>query len=162
MCQNFVPDLLVPTMKPTRLVRGRMCNNIRQFRSNIHEIIVSSRSDVRERLEKRRTLPACPEQPWSKSRNPTQNHLLDLEKKNTRIPNVLKPTFFIFYRRFGALGPCPGPSLGLDIEFPVPDGFLGCVFAELDYFLSFLPGLGSCEHLFDDFSHTRLPHWAVN
>ena len=55
-----------------------------------------------------------------------------------------------FFKGFWVLGPCPRPCPGLGIEFPMPDGIFGCVFAELCNFLWFLPGLESCEPLFDD------------
>ena len=57
---------------------------------------------------------------------------------------------FTFFQRFGALGPCPRPSPGLDIEFPVQNECFGCGLAELFNFLSVLLGWPSCEPLFDD------------
>ena len=39
--------------------------------------------------------------------------------KSKVAPKGLKPAFFTIFRRFRAPGPCPRPSPGLDIEFPV-------------------------------------------
>ena len=44
----------------------------------------------------------------------------------------------------------PKDSPGLEVEFPVKNGRFGCVCVELCHFSSFLPGLESCEPLFDD------------
>ena len=65
-------------------------------------------------------------------------------------PQAAKTSIFSFFRRFRAPGLIPRPSPGLDIKFPVPNQFFGCIFAELYHFLSFLSGWESCEPLFDE------------
>ena len=47
----------------------------------------------------------------------------------------------LFVRHTRAPGPCPRPAPGLDIKFPMPNGFFGCVFAESLHFLLFLKSL---------------------
>ena len=49
-----------------------------------------------------------------------------------------KPTFFRFFDVFEGPGPCPRPSPGLGIQFPVKNDGFGCVCVELCHFSSFL------------------------
>ena len=49
-----------------------------------------------------------------------------------------KPHFPNIFYGFGTPGPCPRPSPGLGVQFPVKNAGFGCVFAELRPFSMFL------------------------
>ena len=63
------------------------------------------------------------------------NEALNLSAKG------IKTFIFLIFRGFEGPGPCPRPSPGLGIEFPVKNAEFGCVFDELLHFSSFLRSL---------------------
>ena len=84
---------------------------------------------------------------WAQSRPSPRGHI-----HFTRVtsPKGAKTRIFIFFRRFWAPRPCPRPSPGLEVQFPVKNAGFGCVCVELCHFSSFSKVLESCEPLFAD------------